>query len=715
MSNLKNVVFSSNNIIEEVYTGDIERIVWIDYVNMYCFTINMDTTKFRINKREIKDLEEKVANKIIKKHLDTKHIMRTDKTMSSSEKERMEYAKKVIDFIFKNCKEPYIYDRNLRGKIVKKTVEKFKVEKKTIYKYLRKYLQGGKTLFSLLPDYYNCGGRNKFKRLGDKKIGRPSYRSEVCNQGINVDDKIKKIFLRVINKYYQNKKKTPLSEVYRIMIQEYYSYIVIEDGKEIKRPLPYYKIPNLSQFRYWCKNLVDIVKIIKDRESRADYMNNYRGLPSNTVYESFGSNFRAQIDSTICSVEILNRMRNGNIGTPTVYHVIDEFSTLIMGISVNVRRSSWDGASSAILNCVEDKVKYCEKYGLTITEDEWPTTKLPRILITDRGPEFSGNLPNYTVQNLNIVLQNTPTKLASYKGNVEQSFNTSEVKMRTWIPGMTPKGGRRRGDKDPKEYAKLNIEDITYVYLTLAVHHNNRVISDHPYAGKLMKEGIIPTPVNLYNWGMKKLSSGLADYDIDFIKLNLLRRGTATVDKRGIKFGKYYYETDRALKENWHTKARIKGSWHVDICYDYRNMDTIYIINEGDTHYDICTIKDEFGFYKGRTLDEIEDYEEYKTANKRSIYTDYNNQNDLDKNERLKSMVNNIEKMPGGKGKNSSIMKKDISEKRRIENIIYSKDQAITLSEKGNSSTDKYNNFEEKYTTKNVVYNRLNSLREEKK
>lgn len=49
----------------------------------------------------------------------------------------------------------------------------------------------------------------------------------------------------------------------------------------------------------------------------------------------------------------------------------------------------------ALDNMVSDKEGFCKKYGIEITEKQWPTKHLPEIIIADRG-EFEG----YSVENI---------------------------------------------------------------------------------------------------------------------------------------------------------------------------------------------------------------------------------------------------------------------------------------------------------------------------
>lgn len=709
-------IFVVNNIIENVDTQNTERIVWIDPEYTYCYTVDMIPKKTHIMKKIINDLEENLVRGTIKKYTDTKRSFRIITANSDKEKEIIKKAKKAIEYIFNTCKEPEVYsDRCARGNAIKKAMLESRLTKPAVYKYFRLYLQGGKSESALLPNYFNSGGKGIPKKSGTKKRGRRNFESEVQDdrEGLNVTDKDKKIILKVVEKYYLNEKETPLSEVYRLMKQEYYSEIVTENGKEIKRSLPYYKIITMQEFRYWCKALKDVVEIIKRRKGTTDFENNYKEITSDSRFDSFGSGYFAQADASSFKVEILNRMRNKNVGKPTVYYIVDGFSTMIEGLSVGIGKPSWDGLSSAIFNIVENKVEFCARYGLNIDKNKWPTTKLPRVLVTDKGPEFSGNLLNYCVENLGMTVSNTPPRRPRYKPTVEQSFNVSAIKARTWFTGTSKHKFRRRGDKDPKDYANLDIEDAIYAELCIAVWQNNRTIPDHPYAGELMKEGIVPTPANLYIWGLKKFRGELRDYDPDFIKFNLFRRGVASITERGIKFRNWYYDCDKAHIGNWYNKASIQKPWTENICYDRRNMDNIYIINEDENTIDICTIKPECFFYKGKTLDEIEDYEKYKTINKTSIYTEHDNQNDLTLNEELKKVAKSAEKKNGGRKKNSKDMKQGIKENRKNEDSSYSKNQAIKIVQTEETMIYSEAVNEEISTSENYLYKKINKIRED--
>ena len=101
--------------------------------------------------------------------------------------------------IIKNLvdKEPEIYKRDERGKILKAAIAEHKITLNTAYRYLRRYWQRGQTPNALLPDYANSGGRGKERHSTGKKRGRP--RLYGGQKGINVTPDIRRAGLSHLN------------------------------------------------------------------------------------------------------------------------------------------------------------------------------------------------------------------------------------------------------------------------------------------------------------------------------------------------------------------------------------------------------------------------------------------------------------------------------------------------------------------------------------
>src|SRR5690625_8001665 len=94
---------------------------------------------------------------------------------------------------------------------------------------------------------------------------------------------------------------------------------------------------------------------------------------------------------------------------------------------------------------------------------------------------------------------------------------------------------RERGDRDYRLDATLNLKEFTALIITMALHPNQKVIEKYPVEKAMVAEGLVPTPINLWNWGIQNRKGRLRTIDRNIIRLNVLLRGKATISSDGIK------------------------------------------------------------------------------------------------------------------------------------------------------------------------------------
>lgn len=503
------MIFKINDIIEFIDEGIFERIIWISSNYTYCYTIKMYTKKLYVKGKSIKDLEDNFYSGKIRINNDIRLAkLVSESDLSKKEKELLDKAWEVIKLIALEKNEPEIFDKKYRGKFVQEVIEELSVSKSYVYKCLRKYWQGGKIKIALLSNLSNCGGKENGKErdVSKHKLGRPNAISKIDpnKQGVNVTKEIKEIFEIAYKKYYYKNQKTSLKQAYELMIVDYFSTVIEKDGQLVKVKLPKHLIPTFYQFKYHYYKTRNIREEITKKHGKKEFQLNFESIKSNSTYEVNGPGYRYQIDATRPPVQLVSRLaRDRCIGTPVVYFVIDVFSRLITGTYIGLNNPSWEGASSALYNCIEDKVEFCKRYGIEIDESKWPNSTLPRKLLADNG-EFAGELPSNLIENLNIEIENTPSYMGKCKGIVEQSFRLSEHKYNHLLPGITDRDFRKKGKTDYMKEATLDIEDFTRIVLRTVIHHNNSKIENYPRTQAMLNDKIYPTPVNLWNWGIKK-------------------------------------------------------------------------------------------------------------------------------------------------------------------------------------------------------------------
>jgi len=567
--------------------------------------------------------------------------------------------------------------RNKTLNIISKEVS---ISLSTVKKVFYRYWQRGMNKNALLPDYINSGAGGKQRILANSKVGRPrkpNYYGKII-AGMNITDDAKKQFEIAINRYYRNNKKISLTEAYTLMLKDFYSDSYKENGVAKYRVWDSSRIPTYYQFYYWFKKNEDIQKNIKFRNSEKEFNLKKRELLSNSVQETDGPGTRFQVDATIADVYLVSSLnRNRIIGRPIVYAIIDVFSRLVTGIYVGLEGPSWIGAMMALDNMICDKAKYCKRYGIEISEEEWPCKHIPEIIIADRG-EFEGYSVENLINNLDIKVENTSPYRGDLKGIVERSFRTTNEKIKHKTPGAIQKEFRERGDRDYRLDSTLTLDEFTKIYINMILHHNKKIIDKYPMEKEMIADEITATPINLWNWGIENKKGRLKTVDRDIFRLNILPKGKSSISRAGIRFKGLHYSSDRAIREQWFINLKIKN---INVVYDPRNMSKIYIPFNNGLNYDECYLTEVSSQYKDCLLEEVIFNEELESELKEKHLREQH-QNNIDLDKEIDNIVNQAkkEKLKDTDYNRSFSQKlKGINHNRSVEKEINRKNESFNL------------------------------------
>ncbi len=612
-----------NDLIEWVNDkgkSKVERIVWIDENYIVAFVFDINTNKGLPAPRRISEIEEAISEGLaLKLKSDPWLTIVKEDNLSKKELKIRDRAWKLVADLVEQ--EPEIYDRKIRGSLVTNVIAQSeeKIIKKTIYNYLRKYWQRGKTKNALLPDYSNSGGKGKIRKYNqDVKRGRPRKYKKVAEigEGVNITEADRKVFRIAIAKFYNNRKGNFLTTAYELMLKEYYTDEIVLDERGARKSIliPPGKRPTIVQFRYWYdrEHKRDIKKTVSSRRGSRAFALQHRAITGTSKQETIGPGSRYQIDATIADVYLVSKYnRNWIIGRPVVYIVIDVFSRMITGVYVGLEGPSWLGAMMALVNAATDKVKYCAEYGIEITEEQWLAHHIPDVVLTDRGTEFTGKSVDTSINNLGIKIEHTPPYRGDRKGIVERNFKTIHGKVKPFLPGYVDVDFMKRGGKDYRLDSKLDLYEFTQaiIYLILE-HNNNHYLDDYQRDTEMIVDDVETIPNELWQWGISNRSGRLRTFPEDIVKLNLMPSGRATITAKGIKFKKLHYTCEKAKTEQWFERARSgtldKNQKYLDISYDPRKSEYIYIRSSDGKDYEKCSIIDFEDRYIGKNWSDIE-------------------------------------------------------------------------------------------------------------
>ncbi|MGL4731549.1 MAG: transposase [Clostridium sp.] len=659
----------------------IERILWISEIDDAAYVINIFDNNYPFFRR-LSDIKESINSElaIIEDDDPLKRILREEDIIEKHKELRNKAWESIEEIVYQ---EPLIYISNERSRIISEVCKRHQFKSITVKKYLKKYWKRGKTINALLPDFYLCGGKGKEKSISDKKIGRPRKNIEVIGEGVNVDEEIKKIFKIAINKFYYTGARNSLTMTYELMMKEFFAEdYKIQNGIKIPVIKPSSEVPTITQFRYWFEKERNFKKEISSRISAKKYEQKHRPVIGNSTIQALAPNYKYEVDATVADVYLVSRYnRNWIIGRPILYTVVDVFSRLIVGISVTLEGPSWIGAMTALANCASNKVRFCKEYGIDIEESQWPVHYLPEYIVADRGELEGYNIENL-INSLHVKIQNLPPYRADWKPFVERYFNLINQRVKPFMPGVVNQNVRERGDRDYKLDAKLDIYEFTQIIIKSVLYYNNyHYLKNYNREEMMIEDDVECVPIKLWNWGIENRAGKLRSVSEEIVKLNLMPMDAATVTGKGIKFKNLYYGSKISLKERWFEKARNKGSFKVDICYDPRNMNYIYIKSDDGTDFEKCVLLEHMGRYKNKTLAEIQYLLEYEKLQLQKV-SDKEMQSKVDLISEIENIVKGAEKASKAStviNESNSKKIKGIRKNRGFEKTINRENEAFEL------------------------------------
>jgi hypothetical protein len=320
-----------------------------------------------------------------------------------------------------------------------------------------------------------------------------------------------------------------------------------------------------------------------------------------------GPGVRFQIDPIVCDFYLVSKYNpNWIVGRPVLYFVSDVFSQMIVGYYVGLEGPSWHGFRMALANAVTDKVKHCRGYNIEINPSDWNCHYVPQFLIGDTE-EPKGRHAKVLKSRLGVVVENKPPYRSDFKALVDRVFGSFHNYTKRFTPGYVDKDYAKRLSKDYRIDAKLNLFSFNQIIIRYIMSHNNMLeVSGFSLNERMKKDNVPPIPRDIWNWGIQNGLGKLKEINEDSIILSLFPLDQATVTRHGINYKNLLYTCDKAEKENWYLTILKKGSCKVEISYDPRNMDTIYLHKKSKNGIIPCTILPQQERYMNTELREIE-------------------------------------------------------------------------------------------------------------
>jgi hypothetical protein len=513
---------------------------------------------------------------------------------------------------------PKLFNRKERGRLVEKLAKRAGISENTIYICLRRYWQRGCVKNALFPDWHNCGSAKERKDHGNKR-GRPSYETLQTGQptGRNVTQQDKEIFREGIDRFFLKGNAKDLPSTWQMIKEQYYSTgeYMLEGGLEgnhiVPVLLPPSETPSFPQFKYFYYKERNPSQEIIAREGQNEYDRNVRPVLNNSNDMAFGPGAVYQIDATIGDLYLVNDFnREYLIGRPVIYIVIDTFSRLIIGFAVTLEGPSWAGAKLALENAFMNKVEFCKRLGISITEDRWPIQGICESLIGDNG-EIKGYNANSLVNPLGIRVSNAAVCRPDWKAIVERNFLTMKGLYVDFTPGIIRPRRNVKG-RDYRFEARLSLLGFRQMMALCVLHYNNtHYLKEYPLDLHMIQAKVKPIPAHLWKYGMNNLTGRLREINDNKLRMNLLHIGKASVRAEGIYFSGLYYTCERAIREQWFDRIKGKRTRYLEVASE-STVDYIHIRFDHGKHFETCHLTPSYKRFAGKDWYEVREYLEWQ-------------------------------------------------------------------------------------------------------
>lgn len=601
--------------------------------------------------------------------------------MLDLEEDLPENAKKVreknwerIQPLVKTAFPGEIFFPGMLGTMVAAHAAKSGLPRKTLYRLLYRYWLYGGVPNALLPDRTSRGNPGVERVFVKGNLpGRPTLylgESVTVKKGFLTEQD--KDNIRIGFALYAKNKVKSIPDAYQKTLRRFYRAEYPSPGESeddvVLRPLD--ELPSERQFVYWGRKAFDDMTILRGRRGERKWKKNDREIVGRASDGVLGPCHRFEIDATVADIYLVSRYRKDwIIGRPVVYVVVDVFSGMIVGLFVGLEGPSWDGARHALFNAFTDKVAFCGAHDIEITEEEWPCHHLPQEIMADRAEMLSDAAEHALVKGLKIEITVPGPYRPDWKAIVESRFKLlNDTTQIHWMPGGVRAREREQGERDVRLDATLDLEEFTKILIPSILHYNKHARQSDRLSTDMIKDGLEPTPINIWNWGIEQGIGEPNNRSAEEVYLHLLPTAQASVQAGGINYQGMFYTSEYAVAGNWFARARNKGRASVKIWYSPWSTDYIWIQGE-DKSFQRCTLRASEDRYRGFRLEEVMDMLEIiKNPSPGVHYSKLNSRVKLD--DLIETTIKNAKKNRIENGVSASKRIAGIRTYRQVERVI---------------------------------------------
>ena len=413
-----------------------------------------------------------------------------------------------------------------------------------IVRAVRAYLMGGIRIQALLPGWDRSGalGRPHYPsvndaaectaRQGRRNIAVKAGHTEMVGILATKDVREK---LRNGWKKYKTGRHVSVETAYALTLGEFWAETVIStDSVRTVKLKPLGQLPTFDQFRRHGPGVEPDQSATRINIGQHRWDRDHRPLSGTSRDGLVAAAQCGLIDATSDDQNlVLGIDRTVAMPSSSNTKVVEAYTGYFLGFYSGFERPSTMTSLLAIAHAADSKVKFCERFGITITEEDWLALHLRRIR-GDNG-EHKSEAGIASITSAQVSLEFVKSYAAEMKGPVESKHQVLHRASGHQMAGSTQGRHHTRGDSLPEKDACRTHDEYMYHAIKAILFHNNTERVEHLLTLEMREEKVEPTRKAILLWMIKKGYVSTESPNMAVIRKACLPTVKGTVTRWGVR------------------------------------------------------------------------------------------------------------------------------------------------------------------------------------
>ena len=581
-----------------IQQGDIYRISDNEYrvflmTNDYVAVISMTETVIK-KYDSVKFIQMVRSDEIIK--CDVKQeMLSTD--ISKEELQKIQGMASVMDEVLQELYPEWeiLTEPRKKKKMIRDAADNLGITQRYFSRRMFTYLRSGRNIYSLVDGRHFRNIKKQTKVIQNPlQDNRPSQ-EVLSKQELAYEDGLQE-FKRVLK----------VQGAYDYVITKYYSETKCEMNNGVLEEVivPNEVVPSYSSFyRYVSSHLGGrtVKQYIKgERETR----NNDRFLTGNQRSGMITIGQYMQVDECEVAVNLISDDGTQIIGKPIMYCAFEPVAQIIIGAYIGLINNSMSGFNNLLLSMLEPHNNQTEPYGVTCTDENFPSMVIPKNFYSDQGSEYMSGHMEQAMLELGIAQSIVPAASGSYKGGVENCFHRLQARLKTLLINDGYILETHDGPKKARSNACLTMHDFKTIVYRLIIEINTTSLGKNYSPDADMIENHVPAvPSEIWKHKMKTCYDPISVTDSNKMQIMfalLWRDKRFDVGRDGLTY--HGHNLRYFVDEPWFIELLKEKTPVFDVRYDDTYVSCIYVRYKKQIHkVPLAISRDELRSYVGLT------------------------------------------------------------------------------------------------------------------